>query len=221
MNSLKSILFILTIIGVCLVACDNREDAFGYTDVPYVPDTIPKDTIPDDPAGKAPIASFTALPTNIIVGQSVQFTDQSTNTPTIWSWDFGDGGTSTIKSPLHTYNTPGIYTVELTVTNDYGTNIRTEAKYIVVNNNELPIINAVCEVIENKIYITLNGSDPDGEIVGYNYRIDDCGFAGTSGNIPVYIIDIIKLNCERPLTICIKATDNNGGSAEACYYITR
>lgn len=48
------------------------------------------------------------------VGFLVQFSDLSTPTPTAWSWDFGDGGTSILQNPLHLYLTPGVYTVSLT-----------------------------------------------------------------------------------------------------------
>ncbi|MBC8173065.1 MAG: PKD domain-containing protein [Chitinophagales bacterium] len=49
----------------------------------------------------------------------VPFTDMSTGA-TCYSWDFGDGGTSTLASPAHTYATGGSYTVCLTVSNSYG-----------------------------------------------------------------------------------------------------
>jgi PKD repeat protein len=35
-----------------------------------------------------------------------------------WQWDFGDGNTSTIQNPAHTYDEAGIYEVTLTVVND-------------------------------------------------------------------------------------------------------
>jgi len=54
------------------------------------------------------------------VPQTVQFTDQSTNSPIAWSWDFGDGGTSREQNPVHTYETAGTYDVTLTVWNDLG-----------------------------------------------------------------------------------------------------
>jgi PKD repeat protein len=50
---------------------------------------------------------------------SVQFTDLSQNA-TSWSWDFGDGETSTDESPLHTYSAAGNYTVTLTASNENG-----------------------------------------------------------------------------------------------------
>ncbi|MEI7492817.1 MAG: PKD domain-containing protein, partial [Bacteroidota bacterium] len=74
-------------------------------------------------------------PTTINVGQSVAFTDLSTNTPTSWSWNFGDGGTSTIQNPGHTYAAAGYYTVILTVSNSAGSNIKTRTNYITVLNS--------------------------------------------------------------------------------------
>jgi PKD repeat protein len=54
------------------------------------------------------------------VGQSVQFTDTSTNNPTSWSWTFGGGGTSTAKNPTHSFSAEGSYTVTLVATNGAG-----------------------------------------------------------------------------------------------------
>ncbi len=45
---------------------------------------------------------------------TASFKDLSTNSPTSWSWDFGDGGSSTEQNPSHTYTTPGVYSVRLT-----------------------------------------------------------------------------------------------------------
>ncbi|MFT5168943.1 MAG: PKD repeat protein [Saprospiraceae bacterium] len=67
----------------------------------------------------APVAAFMATDQG---GGLVDFTDQSTNSPTSWLWDFGDGNTSTQQNPQHTYSSPGTYTVCLTVTNSSGSN---------------------------------------------------------------------------------------------------
>lgn len=53
---------------------------------------------------------------------TVSFADMSSQNPTSWSWDFGDGNTSTMQSPSHTYATAGSYTVCLTTTNNCGSN---------------------------------------------------------------------------------------------------
>lgn len=61
-----------------------------------------------------PSAAFSAVGT----GLTVAFTDQSVGTVTSYAWDFGDGGTSTVASPSHTYANYGTYTVCLTVDNN-------------------------------------------------------------------------------------------------------
>lgn len=53
-------------------------------------------------------------------GVPVSFTDTSTNSPTSWYWEFGDGTTSTAQNPTKTYISMGSYTVTLTATNSFG-----------------------------------------------------------------------------------------------------
>ncbi len=54
----------------------------------------------------------------------------------LYSWDFGDGTTSTIAIPTHQYNVVGNYTIKLTVTNPSGcTATTTEAISITKNPN--------------------------------------------------------------------------------------
>lgn len=87
--------------------------------------------------GSAPVADFSGSPTTINAGQSVTFTDASTNTPTTWSWSF-PGGTPSVSNvqspPAVTYANPGTYNVSLTVTNANGTDTETKTSYITVNS---------------------------------------------------------------------------------------
>jgi PKD repeat protein len=81
-----------------------------------------------------PDAEFTADNTSISEGQSIQFTDQSTNNPTQWSWSF-PGGTpsgSTVQHPIVTYDTQGTYPVTLTASNSAGSDTETKVDYITV-----------------------------------------------------------------------------------------
>jgi M6 family metalloprotease-like protein len=82
-----------------------------------------------------PVANFTASSTTITAGQSVTFTDTSTNNPTGWSWSFNGGtpSSSTSQNPTVTYNTAGTYSVSLTASNSAGSNTNTKANYITVN----------------------------------------------------------------------------------------
>lgn len=80
--------------------------------------------------GGAPVADFVGNPTSGTPGTNVQFTDLSTNSPTQWAWNFGDGGTATTQNPSHTYNAVGLYTVTLTATNGTGSDGETKTNYI-------------------------------------------------------------------------------------------
>lgn len=83
-----------------------------------------------------PVANFTGTPAAGYRPLTVVFTDTSTNTPTTWSWNFGDlsSTNSTLQNPVHGYTTAGTYTVVLTATNAAGSNTLTRTNYIVVTN---------------------------------------------------------------------------------------
>jgi len=77
-----------------------------------------------------PRALFTA---NVVIGSAplaVQFVDKSTGTVETHLWDFGDGGTSALASPAHTYAYPGLYTVSLTAANASGQHTATRRNFI-------------------------------------------------------------------------------------------
>lgn len=69
-----------------------------------------------------PIAGFSFK----VTGLEATFADESTGVPTKWRWDFGDGHTSKDASPIHEYFERGNYPVSLTVTNDFGSSIKTQ-----------------------------------------------------------------------------------------------
>lgn len=90
----------------------------------------PVTTAPIDPV----IADFSANVVTGIAPYSVQFTDNSLNTPTSWSWNFGDGNTTNnnLQNPEHFYTTAGLYTVSLTATNAGGSGTATKVDFIEV-----------------------------------------------------------------------------------------
>jgi subtilisin family serine protease len=91
-------------------------------------------------SSNSPVAEFTANITTIPAGGSVTFTDQSTYSPTSWSWNFDNnniGGvtpaTAAAQGPHNvTYNTPGLFEVTLTATNANGSDTETKTAYIEV-----------------------------------------------------------------------------------------
>jgi PKD repeat protein len=87
----------------------------------------------------APVANFTASTTTPYIGQTVTFTDLSTNTPTTWAWSFSPstvtyvGGTnSSSQNPQVQFNAGGLYTVTLTASNAGGSDGETKNNYISV-----------------------------------------------------------------------------------------
>ncbi|MGR3219934.1 MAG: PKD domain-containing protein, partial [Candidatus Anammoxibacter sp.] len=92
-------------------------------------------------ASSTPVAGFTSDLTTGIRPLAVEFTDQSTSAqPDRWSWDFGDGNTSTEENPSHTYNISGNFTVSLTVERDFrsctsqgGSDTETKTDFIIVS----------------------------------------------------------------------------------------
>lgn len=89
----------------------------------------------DDAASSVPTAAFSTLSTTVCAGMPVTFTDNSSNSPTAWSWSFSGAtpATSAAHTPTVVYNTPGTYNVMLTASNPSGTNTVTRTAYITVN----------------------------------------------------------------------------------------
>ena len=97
-----------------------------------------------------PNSEFTANIFNICQGESVQFTDLSTpgsNPITGWLWDFGDGDTSVLSNPNHTFAVPGVFAITLVTSDVNGcSDIEQKTGYIFVNptpNADFTVDNAL------------------------------------------------------------------------------
>jgi PKD repeat protein len=84
--------------------------------------------------GNPPLTEFSAMPVEGDVPLAVKFTDASTNRPSAWNWNFGDGSSSTERDPTHTYTKPGVYFVTLRVSNHFGSDGLTKSSYIHAGN---------------------------------------------------------------------------------------
>ncbi|MFN5628371.1 MAG: GEVED domain-containing protein [Bacteroidota bacterium] len=90
-----------------------------------------------------PVANFTnSSATTICVGNTVSFTDLSTNTPNVWYWDLpgSTNGFSTLQNPTVTYDSAGVFPVTLTATNGNGSGTFTINSFVTVN--AIPNLNA-------------------------------------------------------------------------------
>ncbi len=134
------------------------------------------------------VADFSATPTQVCVGNEVSFTDLSTNTPTSWEWDFGDGTPSvTEQNPKHIYTTAGTYTVSLSASNADGGDIKTMNNYITVVATPNAGTDGTLEICEgttpsNEDLFNALGGNPDSDGTWsnnglvYTYSLtNDCG----------------------------------------------
>jgi len=133
--------------------------------------------------GEAPTAGFSADPTDTCINTDVYFTDESTGDIDSWSWDFGDGGTSSDQYPTYQYSTAGTYTVSLTVSNDCGDDTATIDDYITVG--EAPTAGFSADptdtCINTDVYFT---DESTGDIDSWSW---DFGDGGTSSDqYPTY-----------------------------------
>lgn len=141
-------------------------------------------------------SDFTANPSKGIAPLTVTFADQSTNNPTSWDWDFGDGGTSTEQNPVYTYNIMGQYDVTLTTNNQDGSDTETKTNFILVKgtytdkrDNETYSIVTIGDqtwFAENLNYETANSwwykdEESNGDIYGRLYSWDAAMTACPSG----------------------------------------
>lgn len=109
-----------------------------------------------------PTANFSLVQQN---DSTIQFNQQSTFTNNI-SWDFGDGNTSTLQNPTHTYDSTGTFTVTLTATGGCG--IDTYAETVVtqlVNSKDVLTVADEISVFPNptngQFTITIDGLTND------------------------------------------------------------
>jgi PKD repeat protein len=83
--------------------------------------------------GDPPVADFSGNPLSLYEGETVDFADMSAGAPDTWLWEFegGDPASSDQQNPQDIkYDEPGLYSVTLTVTNMFGTDVMTKEEYI-------------------------------------------------------------------------------------------
>src|SRR5262249_4191224 len=103
------------------------------------------------------VANFTASATSGLAPLSVTFTDASTGPVLSRSWNFGDGGVSTLANPTHVYTVPGSYTVSYTVTGPAGSNTRTSQLPITVLLGDLTLATPVPGLAGVRNTVTVTG----------------------------------------------------------------
>lgn len=157
-------------------------------------------------SNKLPTADFS----HSCNGNNCNFTDASTDsdgTVTGWAWEFGDGSTSTVKSPSHAYTAQGSYTVKLTATDNKGGQ-GSVTKTITVGgggNNNPPTASFTRSCVEQNCEFKDGSTDSDGRIAGWNWSFGD----GQSSTAQHPSHDYAQAG---EYTVSLRVTDDKGAS---------
>ena len=144
---------------ITLIATNDAGDSTPFSTVVTVAET--------------PDARFSVT----TVGLTAQFTDISTERPTEWSWDFGDGVTvaNPLQNPTYTYASAGTYNVTLTATNVAGSDTFTVPVMVQLAP---PVANFTCIVPNTGAGVACDASSSTGA-TSFGWNAPDA-IAGTS-----------------------------------------
>ncbi len=135
---------------------------------------------PPDPEAPTPVASFSANIKSGVSPLAVTFSNSSKDA-TSYVWNFGDGQTSTAKTPKHTYSTPGTYSVKLTASGEGGSAVSYQGQFISVTASGLSVdFNA--DVTDGPAPLAVRFTSTTSEAASnYNWNFGD-GTSSTQAN---------------------------------------
>jgi len=88
----------------------------------------------------------------------ISFIDQSYGFPETWLWNFGDGETSTLQYPTHTYTSSGNFSVTLTVNNSFGSTFYTRSNLVHINLPDAPVVLSSSRCGEGNLMLSATAS---------------------------------------------------------------
>ncbi|GLU44904.1 PKD domain-containing protein [Allomuricauda sp. NBRC 101325] len=161
---------------------------------------------------QAPVAIATATPETGNAPLEVSFmgSNSSDNGSIVsYAWDFGDGNSSPLDDPTHTYSSSGSYTAVLTVTDDEG--LTSTASILIqvteVGGNQAPVAVATANPTEGQAPLAVifngSGSTDDVGIVSYAWDFQD----GTTSNI---MNPVTSFDTEGTYNVTLTVTDEGG-----------
>jgi len=185
------------------------------TDNDGASDTQIQSVVVSATANQPPNATFTVSPSSGLPGTWFTFSASSSSDPdgsiTSYIWNFGDGTTGSGVTVYNNYSAAGVYTVQLTITdNDGATDTYTQPVVVTAAANQLP--NAAFSVSPSSgqpgTWFTFSASassDPDGTITSYVWHFGD-------GNTDSGITAYNSYAASGVYTVQLTVTDNGGGT---------
>ena len=163
-------------------------------------------TLPVTIVNNKPVAAFSADPTTSdYYPVQVEFTDESTGVIDTWSWKFIREGavvaSSSEQNPVITFTVPGIYTVNLTVKNDGGSDTASKENYIIIGTgsqftvspgwNHVSVPKAVTDNYNtvSKLFAPVNS----GGIPYAVYSNEDAVWVNVSNDYPVQPLEALRV----------------------------
>ncbi len=142
--------------------------------------------VSDDESPVLPVANFSSNVTEGYAPLSVQFTDLSENA-TGWKWDFGDEANSIDQSPIHTYSSAGVYTVNLTVSNENGTASKLATITVLEKPAPIfPVANFSTNISEGYAPLSVQFTDLSENAIEWKWDFDNNGVVDSTDRNPIY-----------------------------------
>ena len=127
------------------------------------------------PPPPAPVSAFTSSPAEVYAGAPVTFTDQSTNGPTSWSWNFqgGSPGTASVANPTVTFASQGAKLVTLTASNAQGTGSLASKTITVLDSNPAGTVTASAASVTQCQAVTFTANATGLPPLTYSWQVLD------------------------------------------------
>ncbi len=166
-----------------------------------------------NPGPLPPIANFSGTPTSGVAPLTVNFTDLSTGSITLWQWDFNEDGLpdSTTQNASHVFETPGTYDVGLRVIGPGGEDIEVKLNYITVTSVPAPVAGFSGTPTSGVAPLEVSFTDEStGDIDTWAWDFDGFGVDSTVQN-PTFIFNL-------PGAYDVKLTVSGSGGSD---YVTK
>ncbi|MBL0202580.1 MAG: PKD domain-containing protein [Chitinophagaceae bacterium] len=150
-------------------------------------------------------------PINGCIYLPIQFTDNSVNATgavSQWKWYFGDGDSSVLKDPVHSYLNYGNYNVQLQVTSAHGCTAAPLSKPIVIETKPVVAFDVQYPCLDKVTLFSSSSSNTFGNIISHVWNFGDGGSSGlvspahqytTAGNYNISLTVATQNGCSNTL----------------------